>query len=327
MALSRKADVILIAAVVVLVFLSLLPTQESPQIVSQNSDSTNVLSSTPDNPIFIEEDQEVKNRLDEALEALAKHQDEIDKASEINKKETFGRSYEPIIKEPPDGELMPLCGGAVWTYNVFGSPELVTSDNMVLRILKEPEGQTPGLVETVFGESSKISPIYKKKGIQFTGLPFVTPREFLDARPHRVKGRILPTRGQMVTGAVWTEIQHRKLIYRYHDSGGKAHALKADATIKNRANAHPFETVVVPAGRFGAYRIEWIGRVEIAAKKRAVLEYLTTEPYRRETMWVTPGVGIIKREINYLAQDRTHQTVNIVLQHYSSGQDCQFSDL
>ena len=325
MSSSKKTDVILISAVVVLVALALFPglepSEPAPQKVSEAH------ASTSEQHIEIRNDRQVMRRLDETLDAVARHQDEINRAANVTKEPSSGRTYAPETPEPSGGELLPLRGGAQWTYRVSGSPDLASADSLIIRIVKEPEGRTPGLVETVFGDSHSLNPIVKKQGIQYGGFPFIAPRELADTRPIRLEGITLPKRAQMIDGAVWTEIQHRKLVYRYKDNRGKPHALKADATITNRANARPFETVAVPAGRFGAYRIEWIGRVEIEAGARKILEHLTAEPYRRETMWVSPGVGIVKREINFLEADRTDQRVTLVLEQHSLGQDRRVSDL
>ncbi len=314
-------------AVVVLTVVALLPNRKTTSAPRTTPDT----SPPPENAeqiISVENDNQIVENLTKTIDAVAEHQAEIDKVAKgIQNVPEEAPTFEPIPEINLGVDLMPLRGGAFWKYDIFGDPDLVRSNELTIRLVHEPEGQGAGLMEIELGERVDITPIYDTDGMRTGGFPFFVPRELLDTRPFRVEGTTLPKRRQLVAGAVWTEIQHRKLIYRYQDTHGKTQSLKADAVIKNRAHTRTFETVVVPAGRYGAFRIEWIGRVAITAAGRPILAHLTSEPFRRETMWVAPGVGVVKREISYLDRGISAQSVTLALKMFEPGQDCRFSDL
>ena len=117
------------------------------------------------------------------------------------------------------------------------------------------------------------------------------------------------------------------MVYRYTDAKGREVEERARATERDRAQAGKFEALVVPAGRFGAHRIEWLSRVAIKSEGRPVLAYLTTEPYRKETMWLAPGIGIIRRNIVYILDGKVKHTIQFNLLNYEAAEDCVREDV
>jgi hypothetical protein len=107
-----------------------------------------------------------------------------------------------------------------------------------------------------------------------------------------------------------------RIIHKYQDKFGIQQEQMAKAVQKDRAKAGKFESVEVPAGRFNAYCIRWRSRISIKVKGRPVLEALTTEPYRRETMWISPGIGIVKRIVAYLKNGRVTDHIVFELVSY-----------
>ena len=110
----------------------------------------------------------------------------------------------------------------------------------------------------------------------------------------------MPERARFIDGAVWELRSEREVAYQIADKSGLAKTRTGHAKERHRALARKLETITVPAGRFDARRVDWISRIEIRTDDRPVLMPLTTAPYRKETMWVMPGIGIVKREISFL---------------------------
>jgi hypothetical protein len=208
---------------------------------------------------------------------------------------------------------MPLVPGNTWIYKVVGSERLVPNETWTFKIISAPEGEEPGLAEVGFGQERHEAKIWLDgESLRFDGLPFMEPTEFLGNRPAAVNGAFLPAAVQILQDAVWNLDFERDVTYRYRDKRGKPHSMPAKAKERARATAHQREVVVTPAGPFNAWRVSWVSRIEIAAKGRPVLQELTAEPYRRETMWIAPGVGVVSRNIDYSGVREGQVSIDLV---------------
>ncbi len=194
----------------------------------------------------------------------------------------------------------PLAEGVKWVYRVLGPEQFVKHDTWTMEVISIPSEEAPGVVKVGFGEDFKEAHVWLDgQSLRFDGLPFMEPVEFLGNRPIELSGAMLPAPVQMNPDAVWTMDAVRDVVYQYRDKKGKPHSLPAKANERARARAVESETIVTPGGPFKAWKISWISRIEIFAGKRPVLLELTAEPYRKETMWVAPGTGLVRRQIDY----------------------------
>jgi hypothetical protein len=91
----------------------------------------------------------------------------------------------------------------------------------------------------------------------------------------------------------------------------------ADILQTDRAQAKHAERIATPLGIFDTRKVIWLSRVKIKVKGRPLLEKLTSEPYRRETMWIAAGYGIIRRKIEYLGDKQSKKSVLFDLIKYN----------
>ena len=209
--------------------------------------------------------------------------------------------------------LMPVVAGSSWTYRVAGPPHLASADTWTMSIKTAPTDVEPGVLEVGFGDAREQRSIWLEDGkLRTDGLPFVEPMEFMGNRPEKVAGSLLPSPASLIAGAVWVHEYERKVIHEITDDRGKTHERKAVANQTDRATAQEVHEVDVPAGRFDARRIEWIGRVAISVGKRPVLDGLTSEPYRSETTWFAPGIGLVRRRVAYGDSMKDSVTFNLL---------------
>ena len=327
MFMEKKSDLVLIIAVIGLVGLSLWP--QSGEEASVPDSPADAPAAIPGPLPILRDDTRVSEKLDQVLDMVANHQSDIDEASASSERQSTSTERFSAPQPPMNGgPLISVTAGTQWRYHVSGDAPWVTGEQLTIRLVSEPEGQTPGVVETRTDRTVTLSQFHVTNDtVRFDGIPFIAPEPLLGTRTIRTEGTLLPAQVQLVDGAVWFDIHHRNLIYRYRNKKGKIQELSAHAIIRNRAIAKGFETVIVPAGRFGAYRVEWLSRLTITAAGRPVLEHLTTEPFRRETMWLTPGLGIVKREVDFLMKGEKNRTVTLSLEGFTPGDDCIFSDL
>jgi hypothetical protein len=225
---------------------------------------------------------------------------------------------EPGAAPPIEGvphRFFPLVAGSSWTYVVRGPKDLVPAREWILKIAKVPEGDAPGILGVGFAGRPQQASVWRDgDAIRLDGLPFVEPMEFLGNRPIAARGAFLPENAKVVVGGVWNAEYEREVTYHTRGYDGNPIEGPAVATQKDRAAVEDFEEVVVPAGVFKAFRVFWLGRVSIAMKRRPVLDELTAEPYRRDTMWFAPGIGVIRRKVVYPA--RKDAEVVFDLSHY-----------
>jgi hypothetical protein len=323
---AKRTEIILIGVVGALLGAAMMPTDALKPM-----DAGTTEAGGPKHRIRSSEEQKsLFDRVDETVEALERRSRDIAAAAGM------AESPQDVPVEltrvaRPSGELdqlFPLVPGMAWTYRVTGPDKVVPSANWVQRVVSEPEGDSPGIVEVGFEGKRTIARLYENRGaLLFDGLPFTEPLEIGGAAPAAMRGELFPQAVRVLEGAVWSMISTRQILHKHRDKEGNVKQQTAVARQKDRAQVKRFETVVVPAGRFGAHRIDWLSRVDIKADGRPVLEELTTEPYRRERMWVAPGFGIVKRVINYLRGGRIRETIIFELTLVSGGDDCVIQDV
>lgn len=196
----------------------------------------------------------------------------------------------------------PLVAGSRWVYHVSGPREIVPSNEWTIEVVAAPAGDEPAELRAGYG--TDLSPCrawLQGEALRTDAWPFIEPAEYFGNRPTRVTGVFLPDPAVVVGGAVWGLELDRTVPYRFRDGRGRPREVAASARQRDRAQAGEEDDVIVPAGRFTARRIEWLSRIQIEAQGRPVLVELAAEPYRRESMWVSEGTGIVKRRITFPA--------------------------
>ncbi|MCP4678824.1 MAG: hypothetical protein GY854_25720 [Deltaproteobacteria bacterium] len=322
----------------VLVVLLLLPESSgSPDNVSspESASSSDELKTEPvqddvksldDKPVG---HGDVLSRAREAANAINRRYEEMEQVVQGREKKMEDTSV-PIATTPPPPPLQgehtyfPLIEDSIWTYNVTGNKKLIPGETWTMRVVKAPSADRSGILEVGFDGSHNLINIWREDGsIRLDGLPFVEPIEFFGNRATAVTGEFLPHPDRMVEDAVWNHDFKRNILYSYRDDNGNPHEILGQALQRDRAKAEGVSHVVVPAGRYEAYSVSWISRIDIKADKRVVLEQLTAEPYRRETMWVVPGIGFVKREIHF--QGKENRSITFHLVKYSRPGQCDAS--
>ena len=206
----------------------------------------------------------------------------------------------PLPEDVGEGPL-PLFIGATWRYRVTDSRDTEGPRTFVLKIERAPERDEEGIASAGFEGEAKSFPVTDHDGDQrIAGLGFWAPLDFTDASESQLEGETFPRWVRLIDGAAWELWTEAEVTYRLANKKGLTKPHRGIAKARHRALAGKAETLTVPAGTFNARRIEWTSRVEIRTDDRPVLMPLTTEPYRRETMWIVPGVGIVKRSISFL---------------------------
>ncbi len=197
--------------------------------------------------------------------------------------------------------LLPLVAGSSWVYRVDGPKDLVPSDTWTMKLTELPREEDPGTLEVGFGDRPMTKThIWSDQGtLRLDGLPLTEPLKYLGNRPTGVTGYFIPQAGAIGRGAVWRQELAREVVHRFRDSRGKPQERPAKAMQRDRAEVEDEEEVTTPAGRYQAFRVYWLSRIEIKVKKRLILDRLTDEPYRKEIMWLTPGIGVVRRRIEY----------------------------
>jgi hypothetical protein len=321
-------EIILIGVVGALLVAAMMPTDKLKPGVNETDTVEN--EGTQRLTPSLKEEKSLLDKVDETVEALERRSRDIAAAVKMTEPAHDVPVQSTQTPRPSSelDQLFPLVPGITWTYRVAGPDNIVPSANWVQRVVSEPEGDSAGIVEVGFEGRRTIARLYENRGaLLFDGLPFTEPLEIGGAVPAAMSGELFPQAVRVVEGAVWSMTSTRQVLHKHRDGEGDAKAQMAEAFQKDRAQVKQFDTVVVPAGRFGAYRIEWLSRVDIRAQGRPVLEELTTEPYRQERMWVAPGIGIVKRVIDYLRGGRIRETIIFELTRVVKGDDCVIQDV
>lgn len=227
----------------------------------------------------------------------------------------------PVRAKPRAGEgLFPLQSGTEWIYKVTGPSELVPGELWTQRLVRAPAANEPGVMEAGFGDERTLVHVYSENGsVRFDGLPFTRPLKVERTAVTSFDGELVPHPSRVIDGAVWTVSTAATIRHKYLDKKGVAHERDAESVQTDRAQVAGLEKVVVPAGRFDAYRVRWQSRYAIKAGGRPVLEPLTASPYRRETMWIAPGYGIVRRSVAYKQAGEKTKRVSFDLVQFKAG--------
>jgi hypothetical protein len=227
-----------------------------------------------------------------------------------------GARSSPPAKEGTLHGLLPLVPGSEWSYRVSGPAELVPTARWVLRLVSAPEGGAPGVVEAGFGDGRESGRVWIGDGWIFVdALPLLEPAEFAGNRPRRVSGTLLPAPGALVDRATWELVLERLVTHTIRDELERPVTRPMRAVQRDRALVEGFDEVAVPAGEFRAARVEWISRLELFAGRRQVFDALTLEQFRSETMWIAPGIGIVKRQIAWAGSPKSAVTFQLERYH------------
>jgi hypothetical protein len=218
---------------------------------------------------------------------------------------------QPLLDVPH--QLLPVVAGSRWVYQVSGPKHLAPEPTWTLVIDRPPTVDEPGKIRVGFGETLEERDLWLDDGaLRLDGLPCVEPLEYIGNRPRKVSGVLLPARSAIIAGATWTVVYERKVTHAMRDDRGRVIERKATAVQRDRATMKEIHEVSVPAGRFDALRIEWSGRVEVKVGKRPVLDGLTLEPFRAETTWFAPGIGLVRRRVSYTGSVKDSVTFNLL---------------
>jgi len=207
----------------------------------------------------------------------------------------------------------PLVPGSTWTYRVEGPEELVPAATWTMTVKTAPAEGVPGELEAGFGDERRAARVWMDGGAMRTDvLPLTTPVRYKDAALGEAGGAFLKAASHMIEGSVWDRSFEADVEYVSTDRLGKAHREKARAFLDDRATVEGIETVIVAAGRFEAVRVGWLGRIELEAKRRRVLERVTSEPYRRESTWMARGIGMVRRRVELTDEGTKVVTFDLV---------------
>ncbi|MDJ0765602.1 MAG: hypothetical protein QNJ97_21650 [Myxococcota bacterium] len=286
---SRKRDIFLIALFGVIVLLLLLPKGKDTE--------------SGESPGDAQEDADVHSS---ALGSEGAEQG----LNTSNTPQKHERSSEPLVSA--FHRFFPLVPGTRWVYRVHGDRRFVPSETWTLKIVAGPAEDTPCTAEVGFGEEKKTAHIWRDSGsIRFGQFPHTEPVDFLGNLPSEIQGEFLPAEMRIGQGAVWSQFLKRDVIYQYRDKKGNQRSEPALAKQRDRAHVENREMIATPAGQYDAWRISWISRIDITAKGRPVLQELTSAPYRKETMWIAEGIGVVRRRIEYTGYPKATVTFDL----------------
>lgn len=228
----------------------------------------------------------------------------------IDAKKLF-RRVPPVMDVPH--RYFPLTPASKWIYRVTGDGDLLPGRRWTMEVVLPPNDKGHGVLEVGFDKELSRADVWLEDGsMKIEGFPFVEPEPFFGNRPRKLDGEFLPLADRIVPGAIWIHRYQREVIHSYYDKRGRRVKALAVVVQKDRAQAKDTERVLTGAGAFDALKVMWLSRVEIKVKGRPVLEKMTTEPYRKETMWLAPGYGIVRREIEYLGDKKKEVVFDLV---------------
>jgi len=210
--------------------------------------------------------------------------------------------------------LFPLVVGVEWVYAVDGPEKWVPAEQWTMKVIRAPMGDEPGEISAGYSGNLTGYPVrLEKDGLLFAGLPLMAPPAYLSNPPGELTGTLLPATRYIIPDGVWSFQITRELDYQSMIENRKIVVEKARAIEVDRALVTGLIDVVVPAGIYKAWRVDWISRIEMkAGKGRDVLARLTTEPYRKDAMWFAPGVGLVKRRVSFMESPAEEITFSLV---------------
>ena len=202
--------------------------------------------------------------------------------------------------------LLPLYPGGRWAYRTADDGDPGSAKTWEMVVTRPPMDGADGTMRCGAEPASTTFPLVNNDGnLRIDGLGYLAPLEFEEMKNVVFDGETLPRQTRFIEGGVWEFRIRRDVAYRIADKDGILEKQRGVAEERHRALAGPLETVRVPAGTFEARRIGWTSRVKLRTGNRPVLTSLTAAPYRTETMWVVPCVGIVKRRITFVQENRT----------------------
>ncbi len=202
--------------------------------------------------------------------------------------------------------LWPLVPGSEWSYRVSGPAVLVPAATWTLRLVSAPADKEPGLFEAGYGDTREPGRVVVEDEAFFVdALPLLEPAEFAGNRPRRISGTLLPAAAALVERAAWGLELERHVTHTIRDELERPVTRPMRVLQHDRALVDGWEKVALPAGEFRAARVEWTSRLELFAGRRQVFDALTLEPFRAETMWIVPGIGIVKRQITWAGSPKS----------------------
>ena len=202
--------------------------------------------------------------------------------------------------------LLPLFPGAKWQYRLARGADPGNVETWVLAVDRPPSAGAEGISSAGPPEKLRSYPLVSDGGnLRLDGLGFLGAPSFVESTILRVEGETLPRAERFFEGAAWELRVQRKVTYRITNKQGKVLERTGLAEERHRALAGEVDTVRTPAGTFHARRISWTSRVNLRTHGRPVLIPLTSAPYRTETMWVAPCVGVVKRRITFAEETET----------------------
>jgi hypothetical protein len=317
---NKTRDTVLIVAVLLLVALAFVPgksdrssqdasSSESHQVVT--TIETDSDSESGDLITKAKKAVDKTNRYYSKMEAKVGSSEVQDRTPDSRDSETLYRRFPPANHTPH--RYLPLIPGTKWVYWVSGDKDLVSDQKWTMEVITAPDENGHGVLEVGFEDQPARADVWLEKGsLKIDGVPFVEPEPFLGNRPQHVAGEFLPVADRLIDDAVWTQQYQREVIHDFYNKDGRLVKALGAVMQKDRALAGGLEKVRTHAGLFEAVRVTWISRVEMKVKGRPVLDKLTTEPYRKETMWLAPGYGIVRREIEYVGDETKSVIFNLM---------------
>jgi hypothetical protein len=316
----KTRDGILIVAVLLLVALAFIPgkTDRTSQEASSSEPSALVTTVESDSDSA---SGDLLTKAKMAVDKTNRYYSDMDRkvgSSQVQDKAPDSRGAEILFNKLSPAlnvlhRFLPLIAETKWVYWVSGHEDLVSGQKWTMEVITAPDENGHGVLEVGFKDQLARADVWLENGsLKIDGLPFVEPEPFLGNRPQEIVGEFLPVADRLIEDAVWTQQYQREVIHGFYNKDGRL--VKALATVvqKDRAHAAGLEDVLTHAGMFKAVRVSWFSRVEMKIKGRPVLERLTTEPYRKETMWLAPGYGIVRREIEYVGDETKSVIFNLV---------------
>ncbi len=317
---NKTRDAVLIVAVLLLAALAFLPgkTDRTSQGVSSSEPSVVVTTIETDSDsasgdLLTEAKKAVDktNRYYSEMERKVGSTKVRDRTPDSRDSESLFNKLSPAPNAPH--RFLPLVAETKWVYWVSGHEDLVSGQKWTMEVVTAPDENGHGVLEVGFRDQLVRADVWLENGsLKIDGLPFVEPEPFLGNRPQKIVGEFLPVADRLIEDAVWTQQYQREVIYDLYNKDGRLLKVLATVVQKDRAQAAGLEKIRTHAGMFKAVRVSWFSRVEMKIEGRPVLDKLTTEPYRKETMWLAPGYGIVRREIEYVGDEAKSVIFNLV---------------
>ncbi len=313
---NRYRDGALILALLALVALAFIP-ENAIRVLDDSSSPHTSSPSTEDATEF--EGGDLIYKAKEAVDKTNRYYADMEHRVKLSDALKTGAEAKgkPFDKISPATEVLhrflPLIPETKWVYWVSGHRDLVSDQKWTMEVVTAPDENGRGVLEVGFEDQRSRAEVWLSNGsVKIDGLPFVEPERFLGNRARKVTGEFLPLADRIIDDAVWTHQYQRETIFKYQNRNGRWVKALASLLQKDRAKAGDMEKILTQAGTFQALRVMWLSRVDINIKGRPVLEKLTTEPYRKETMWLAPGYGIVRREIEYMGEETKTVTFDLV---------------